>query len=109
MDKFTILPEHIKLLKEANIGWNDCEFGAPSIDCKRPFGNSDVFTDIAKILEIPIDEDNGPNDEQQHEMYQIYEQLGTVLKIILSTSSVESGEYKNIGSPYSPKWQKITE
>ena len=47
--------------------WDDCEFGAPAIDCKRPYGNSDVYNDIAKILEIKgimVDENEGFSQEQ---------------------------------------------
>lgn len=45
-----IKPEHIKLLVRANWQFIDCEYGAPAIDCKRPYGNSDVEEDIANIL-----------------------------------------------------------
>ena len=34
--KFEVKLEHLKLLKRAYVRWEDCEFGAPSIDCKRP-------------------------------------------------------------------------
>lgn len=33
---FTLTDEHLTLLRAAYIGWEDCEFGAPAIDCKRP-------------------------------------------------------------------------
>jgi hypothetical protein len=33
-----------------NVGWHNCEAGAPQIDPKRPYGNSDVEHDIAEIL-----------------------------------------------------------
>lgn len=48
---FTLTEDHIKLLSRAYIGWEDSEFGAPSIDCKRPYGNSYVEGDVAEILE----------------------------------------------------------
>ena len=47
---FEVKEEHLKLLRKMEVGWNDCEFGAPAIDCKRPFGNSGVFQDIVEIL-----------------------------------------------------------
>ena len=47
---FELTEEHIKLLRQMCVSWDDCEFGAPAIDCKRPYGNSDVYSDIAKIL-----------------------------------------------------------
>ncbi len=40
--------------------WDNAEFGAPAVDPKRPYGNSDVIGDIASILryEITIDADD---------------------------------------------------
>ena len=46
--------EHLKLLKEMYVGWNECEFGAPEIDPKRPYGDSDVYEDMNKILGLPM-------------------------------------------------------
>jgi len=40
------------------VNWDDCEFGAPCINPKRPYGNSDVLNDIAEILGIKKTEDN---------------------------------------------------
>ena len=48
--KITILKEHLKLLENAYWRYEDCEFGAPAMDCKRPYGNSDVVSDIVEIL-----------------------------------------------------------
>ncbi len=48
--KFEVKLEHLKLLKRAYVRWEDCEFGAPSIDCKRPYGNSSVVEDMFEIL-----------------------------------------------------------
>lgn len=45
-----ITNEHLKLLERANWEFNDCEYGAPAIDYKRPYGNGDVEDDIATIL-----------------------------------------------------------
>jgi len=47
---FTVKAEHMKLLKRLHWDWNICEFGAPSVECKRPYGNSDVIQDIIKIV-----------------------------------------------------------
>lgn len=108
MNNFTVLPEHIKLLQATNFGWLDCEFGGLSMDCKRPFGNSDVFGDIAEILEIKIDEQNGANDQQQEYMYQLYSDLEIVLAIMIANCSLETGTYQ----PYKKQsglygWKKI--
>jgi len=47
---FEIKPEHLKLMKKMQVGWQDCEFGAPEIDPKRPYGNSGVEQDMLEIL-----------------------------------------------------------
>lgn len=33
-----------------NLRIDDCEYGAIGVDCKRPFGNSDVEGDILEII-----------------------------------------------------------
>lgn len=48
--RFEIKPEHLKLLQNFVVGWQDSEFGAPEIDPKRPYGNSDVEQDMLEIL-----------------------------------------------------------
>lgn len=47
---FTVKEEHLKLMQRMNVDWHDCEFGAPAIDCKRPYGNGAVFQDMIEIL-----------------------------------------------------------
>lgn len=42
--------DHLKLLKAAYWSWDDCEFGAASMDPKRPYGNSNVLNDLAELL-----------------------------------------------------------
>ena len=47
---FVLTENHIILLNRMWVGWGDCEFGAPRIDPKRPYGNSDVRQDMLQIL-----------------------------------------------------------
>lgn len=42
--------DHLTLLKESCWDWNESEFGAPTMDGKRPYGNSDVEADLAEHL-----------------------------------------------------------
>lgn len=42
--------DHLTLLKSSCWDWNECEFGAASMDPKRPYGNSDVLDDLAELL-----------------------------------------------------------
>lgn len=43
-----------------NLKIDNCEFGAIGVDCKRPFGNSDVCGDILGIIEWAAE---GKNDD----------------------------------------------
>lgn len=52
--KFEVTEAHLKLLRAMEVDWNGAEFGAPTINPKRPYGNSDVFTDMFEILEVVI-------------------------------------------------------
>jgi hypothetical protein len=42
--------DHLTLLSQSCWDWNDCEFGAASMNPKRPYGNSDVEDDLAEHL-----------------------------------------------------------
>lgn len=85
----TITPDHIKLLRRSYVGWNDCEYGAPEIDCKRPYGNSDVAGDIAEILGWKPEGDDGENEclssRQRTAARKIHEEMKGVLQIVLET------------------------
>lgn len=107
MRKFTILPEHIKLLKSAQMEWNDCEFGAPGIDSKRPYGNSSVISDIAEILGL-ADEDGEYDRDQEDYMEKLHSETLTVLQITISTGKMEVGTYEanNVGNNY--EWKKVS-
>jgi hypothetical protein len=43
----------------ANLGRDNCEYGAIGVNCKRPFGNSDVEGDILEIIGEDFDGDDG--------------------------------------------------
>lgn len=106
IERFEIKKEHLDLLKNAYVSWVDCDFGAPAIDCKRPYGNSLVELDIAKILKWEIDEENGLTDEQNNLAYKLHEETKTVLQICLSQLKFETGIYENKG--YSQDWVRIS-
>jgi len=97
-ETFELKEEHIKLLREAYVRWEDCEFGAPAIDCKRPYGNSVVYKDIAIILDIePAKTKDGIrvfSEEQKEWMKKIHYETRIALQIILSTGKFETGLYE---------------
>jgi hypothetical protein len=109
MQRFTLTAEHIALLRRANISWEDCEFGAPAIDCKRPYGNSDVLDDIGEILGI----EKGAEDRwgepdftqvQADVMRQLHRETKTALQIVLAAGSFEPGVYE--ADDYMTNWRK---
>src|SRR5215510_593730 len=49
VERFTVTDDHLRLLRRAYVFWDETEFGAPGINAKRPYGNSDVYGDIVEI------------------------------------------------------------
>ncbi len=83
-ERFELTEDHLKLLGRAYVGWEDCEYGAPAINCKRPYGNSAVEDDIAEILGWEIaDADDGLTDEQRERAAAIHHETETALQIVL--------------------------
>lgn len=94
--KFTVTQQHLDLLYSAYVGWCDDEFGAPCIDPKRPYGNSDVVSDMCDILDIPYDYDKdfgGLGQAGYAKMVALHKDLITVLQIVLCTGKFEAGTY----------------
>jgi hypothetical protein len=96
--EFEVTEEHLKLLRSAWVGWDDCEFGAPAIDPKRPYGNSDVIADIGKILGVrPNVRDSWGDDvfseETEDRLRRLHKETQTVLQIALATGRFEAGVY----------------
>lgn len=80
-DEFLVTYDHIQLLLNSYVYWDDCEFGAPGIDPKRPFGNSDVEKDYEDITGKTFD-------------YRVYKQLETCLQILIDNLSIHAGLYR---------------
>lgn len=132
MDKkqFEVKKEHLLLLQRMNVGWNDCEFGAPEIDPKRPYGNSDVEQDILEIIGLKElkegiyefvlfkkkwllkgeDKYNiyleGEDEEKLcEELNKLHEETQTALQICLSTQTFKAGTYE--ADKYSYNWKEV--
>ena len=45
-----------------NLQRDNCEYGAVGVDCKRPFGNSDVEGDILEIIGARLEGDDGESE-----------------------------------------------
>jgi len=113
--EFTVTGEHLKLLRRAYVSWDYCEFGAPEIDAKRPYGNSDVIGDIAEILDpdglaaVYGDDDalDRYRDEMDERFSRIHAETALVLSIALFTGKFEAGRY--VREKYSPAWRPAQE
>ena len=109
MQEFEVTEDHIKLLQNFYISYNDyCEFGAPEICPKRPYGNSDVFGDIGEALGIkPEDEEEGYfSDEQEAEMHRLHLETQYALQILVDNLSIEPGIYVKENKWSNKGWQK---
>lgn len=104
-DTFTVTDEHIKLLRRAYVGWEDCEYGAPSIDRKRPYGNSGVAGDIAEIL--GWDWDDSLTDEQVDRARELHKETQTALQIFLITGEMKTGTYAKTDKYDYRSWNRI--
>jgi hypothetical protein len=94
---FTVLPEHLTLLRRAFVSWDGCEYGAPAIDCKRPYGNGDVPDDIRELLSAPQLTDA--------ECRELHEGTKTALQIVLVTGSFQAGDYR--ADKYTRDWEPV--
>lgn len=108
MKSFTVTPEHIKLIRNFYVGWQRCEFGAPEIDPKRPYGNSDVIGDIHEILggkPLDYDDDEDYTDAQVDHYSKLHDETRMALQIVLRTGSFEPGTF--VADDYSQNWKRI--
>lgn len=106
--RFEVTKDHRKLAKHMYVDWNDMETGAPTVDPKRPYGNSDVEGDIAEILGWTIEHpDEGLCDQQYNEATRLHKEMETVLQILLSTLSLSAGTYELVDE-YGNTWKKVS-
>lgn len=97
---FTLTEDHLKLLQRMYVGWQDCEYGAPEIDPKRPYGNSNVEEDICEILawnrmdEAQEEEDYYPyREDLRKKALLLPKEMEIALQIILCTQQFLPGKY----------------
>lgn len=94
---FDLTEQHLKLFRRANVSWNDIEYGAPTIDGKRPYGNGDVPGDMRAILDLP--------DATDEELRSLHKEMEIALQIVLCTGSFTPGKY--VAEKYSSRsWQR---
>jgi len=110
LKEFEVKDEHLKLLKEMYVGWNDCEFGAPEIDPKRPYGNSDGVDDVARVIGYKKTKDTVEledcdwTQEAYDYLYNLHKDMQIVLQIVLSSLSFKKGTYQR-EDIYTSEWR----
>lgn len=109
MTHFTLTAEHVTLLRNTSVSWNDLEVGAPTIDPKRPYGNGDHITDICRILGWPKEGDNGHepcwSSTQRKRARVLHGDLETALQVVLAAGSFEPGLYGC--TDYMRNWRRL--
>jgi hypothetical protein len=100
--QFVLTKLHLKLLSEMRVSWNFLETGAPTVDPKRPYGNSDVAGDIRRIVEGPTPGEVS-EPERDHWMH-LHREMATALQIVLCTGAFELGEYVKTDRYDSTSW-----
>ena len=96
--EFILKKEHLDLLTNAYVSWFDCEYGAPAIDCKRPYGNGDVADDMREIL-------NSENLSDE-ECRKLHNETEIALQIVLmNINNVQLGKYTING--YGKDWKFV--
>lgn len=106
INEFEVKEEHLKLFRETYVSWFFCERGAPHINPKRPYGNSDVETDVLEILDMKASHKNIEYAAKLHD------ETHLALAICLITQSFKAGKYIKVSdgkhppalSHYSRKW-----
>jgi len=110
IERFTMTRNHLKLLRRMWVGWDDTETGAPGINPKRPYGNSNVAADIHEILTgESIGMSNSKRDsltEEEEEKYlKLHKETETALQIALTTGQFKAGKYE--ADQYDRNWRLV--
>jgi hypothetical protein len=107
--RFTVTDEHLRLLRRAYISWDETEFSAPGINPKRPYGNSNVFADIAEILGVPdsewVDADQELIPDAEWRFLRLHVETAIALQIGLATGEFRAGRYAR-GNGRDNNWKR---
>lgn len=101
--RFHLKEDHIKLLQNMNIRWNNKGYGSPEVDSKRPFGNSgtkDIEEDICDYLNL-----NKNNEDDIEYARNIYDGLDVAMEIVLSLKTFDSGVFE--AEKYGGEWSRV--
>jgi hypothetical protein len=104
--RFTLTGQHVALLRRAYVRWDGSEYGAPCIDPKRPYGNSNVANDVADILGYRWDRNDWyemPSDLRER-CDALHRETENALQVVLQ-HGYQVGTYE--ADPYSHQWRAV--
>ncbi len=108
---FEVHDDHLKLMKRTYFSWDHCEYGAPSVNPKRPYGNSDVEHDIAGVLGLELAEDDYGSlrlsEEQSEYCANRHLEMEAFFQILCRFGEIPSGKYAREATYH--KWEKVPE
>ena len=90
---FEVTEDHLKLISEMYVEWWDCEYGAPCIDPKRPYGNSDVEHDVCRKLGWKEDDEGEYSRSILKLAGVIHKETEVALQICLSRMEFRTGVF----------------
>lgn len=97
-EEFVLTKEHLKLVKCLNVTSYEGEgfFRTISIDYKRPYGNSDITSDIFRILKWKIPKKESALMELEEKAIKIHNELLFFFEIFLQSpfKKISLGKYK---------------
>lgn len=102
-ETFHLKRDHIRLLENINICWNNEEYGAPKVDNDQPLGYSisgSIGSELLNYLDI-----DARNKEDVDDAKQIYNELDTAMQIVLSNKTFDTGVFEK--DECSRNWTRI--
>lgn len=103
---FHLTADHLKLIRHFYVSWNGDENGAPTVDPKRPYGNSYVPPDIIKILGWSSTPQN--SDNLCDKAMRLHQELEVALQIVCSHAgeAVEPGLFHQAEEFNARSWRR---
>jgi len=107
--EFFVTNDHIILLQNMMVSWDDNRGGTPCVDNLQPYGSTCFLCDVARILGIKPKLDlttkkTSFTEEQLEYMKKTHRETQIVLQIFLKTGKMEPGSYKHDGTY---EWRKV--
>lgn len=102
-ETFHLKQDHLRLLENINICWNNEEYGAPKVDNDQPLSDSISESLDSELLNYLNIDDSHKKDVDYAK--QIYNELDTAMQIVLSNKTFDTGVFEK--DEYSRNWSRI--